>query len=170
MLTLSSWFHWIYNCILRDFSIQKFLIIPRNVRLERRLYKNGSLGPGWCDSVHQVPACKPKGPWFDSQSGHMPGLWAPSPVGDMQEISTYLLFLSLSVSFPSPLSKNKQIKYFLKMVLWQKHTVFALWVHNLVDGILAYVYVCVYFMCLYTGWGKSRFTVVLIESNIIINK
>ena len=38
-------------------------------------------GPGWCGSVDSVPACKPAGHQFDSQSGHMPGLQARSPVG-----------------------------------------------------------------------------------------
>ena len=30
-----------------------------------------------------VPACELKGHWFDSQSGHMLGLSARSPVGDV---------------------------------------------------------------------------------------
>ena len=30
--------------------------------------------PGWCGSVDCMLSCKPKGHWFDSQSGHMPGL------------------------------------------------------------------------------------------------
>ena len=38
-------------------------------------------GPGWCGSVDWAWACEPKGCWFDSQSGHTPGLWARSPVG-----------------------------------------------------------------------------------------
>ena len=41
--------------------------------------KRGS--PGWCGSVDGVLECEAKGHWFDSQSGHMPGLWAGSPVG-----------------------------------------------------------------------------------------
>ena len=40
---------------------------------------------------------------FNSQSMHMPGLWARSPVGGVQETTYTLMFLSLS----SPLSKNK---------------------------------------------------------------
>ena len=31
------------------------------------------------------PACKPEGRQFDSQSGHMPGSWARSPVGGVRE-------------------------------------------------------------------------------------
>ena len=55
--------------------------------------------PGWCGSVDWVLACEPKCCWFDSQSGHMPGLWARSPVGHVRSNYT-LMFLSL---FPSPL-------------------------------------------------------------------
>ena len=65
--------------------------------------------PGWRGSPRWttfswVPACEPKGHWFDSQSGHMPGLPARSPVGRMRGNHT-LVFLSLSFFlFPS---KNK---------------------------------------------------------------
>ena len=41
--------------------------------------------PGWCVSVDWVLACKPKGRWFNSQAGHMPGLWARSPMGGAHE-------------------------------------------------------------------------------------
>ena len=73
--------------------------------------------PGWCGSVDWVLACEPKGYWFDSQSGHMPGLQARSPFGGMQEtinwcISCMLMFLSLSISLPSPLPKSREIKSF----------------------------------------------------------
>ena len=37
--------------------------------------------PGWCGSVDWAPACELKGLWFDSQSGHVPGLRVRSPVG-----------------------------------------------------------------------------------------
>ena len=52
----------------------------------------------------EVPACKPKGRQFDSQSGHMPGLRATSPVGGTREATTDI---SLPFFHPSPLSKNK---------------------------------------------------------------
>ncbi|KAF6079289.1 ribosomal protein S19 [Phyllostomus discolor] len=39
---------------------------------------------------------EPKGRWLNSQSGHMPELWARSPVGGMRE-----------ATLPFPLSKNK---------------------------------------------------------------
>ena len=58
---------------------------------------------GWCGSVGWVPACKPKGHWLDSQSGHRPGI---PGAGHMRGHST-LMFLSLSSSLPSRLSKNK---------------------------------------------------------------
>ena len=64
--------------------------------------------PGWCGSVDWVPGCKLKGHRFDSQSAHLPGLGARSPVGGVWDptdwcFSSTLMFLSL----PSPLSKNK---------------------------------------------------------------
>ena len=65
--------------------------------------------PGWCSSVDWALTCKPKGPWFDSQSGHMPGLWARSPVRDACERQPHIA-VSLPFSLPSPLSKNKILK------------------------------------------------------------
>ena len=57
-----------------------------------------------------VSSHKAEDHWFDSQSGHMPGLQARSLLGGMQEgadqcFSQTLMFLSLSFSLPSPLSK-----------------------------------------------------------------
>ena len=71
--------------------------------------------PGWCGSVDWVLVSQLKGCWFDIRSGHMPGLWAGARVGGMREatsrcISHTLMFLSR----PSPPSKNKYIKSFLK--------------------------------------------------------
>ena len=52
-------------------------------------------------------ASKPKG-CFNSQSGHMPGLWSGSPVGGVQEATTHWYFsLSLSPSLPLGLKINK---------------------------------------------------------------
>ena len=65
------------------------------------------LSPGWCSSVGWTQACEEKGCKFDSQSGHMPGLWARSPVGGHMRGNHTLMFLPLSFSFPSLLSKNK---------------------------------------------------------------
>ena len=62
--------------------------------------------PGWCGSVDWEPACEPKGRWFNSQSGHMPGLRARSPVGGTWEATTHQCF-SPSLSPPICLKINK---------------------------------------------------------------
>ena len=49
--------------------------------------------PGWHGSVGWVLSHKAKGCWFDSQLGHMPGLWAWSLVG-MYVRGNQLMFLS----------------------------------------------------------------------------
>ena len=56
-------------------------------------------GRAWCGSTDWVLSCEPKGRWFDSQSGYMPGL----RVGERQPH----IDVSLHFSFPFPLSKNK---------------------------------------------------------------
>ena len=63
--------------------------------------------PGWCGSVDWVLACKLKGRWFDSQSGHMPGLWARSPVRGVWGDALMFLSLSLSPSLTLSLKVNK---------------------------------------------------------------
>ena len=50
--------------------------------------------------------CKPE-PLVQSQSGHMPGLRAMSPSGGHLRVNHTWMFLSLSFSLPSSLSKNK---------------------------------------------------------------
>ena len=66
------------------------------------------MGPGWCGSVDWVLACEPKGRWFHSQSGHMPGLRARCPVGGAREATTHWCFSSsLSPSLPLSLKINK---------------------------------------------------------------
>ena len=57
--------------------------------------------PAWCGLVDSVSDCEPKGLQFISQSGHMPGLWARSPVG-MCERQPHIE-VSLPLSLPSPL-------------------------------------------------------------------
>ena len=52
------------------------------------------LHPGYCGSVDRMPACEARGCWFDSQSGHMPGLQARSPVGGLREATTHCCFSS----------------------------------------------------------------------------
>ena len=65
-------------------------------------------GPSCCGSVDWAPACEPKGPWFDSQSGHIPGLQARSPWWGVHERQPHWCFfpsLLPPISLPSPLSK-----------------------------------------------------------------
>ena len=45
--------------------------------------------PGCCGSVDWVLACKLRDYHFNSLLGHVPGLWARSPVGGMQEAATH---------------------------------------------------------------------------------
>ena len=54
--------------------------------------------PGWRGSVDWASACKLKGYWLGSLSGHMPGLQAWSPVGGMRGNVSLLSFLP---PFPS---------------------------------------------------------------------
>ena len=61
----------------------------------------------WCGSVDWVPACKSKGCWFDSQSGHMPGLQARSPVGGAQEATTDWCISPFPPSLPFSLKITK---------------------------------------------------------------
>ena len=57
--------------------------------------------PGWCGSVDWVLAWGPRGQQFNSYSGHMPGLWARSPVGGARETTTHWCFSpSLSPFLP----------------------------------------------------------------------
>ena len=72
------------------------------------LAKSHSSCPDWCGSVGWASSHRPKGQWFDSRSGHMPGLWARSPVGSTQEATTHQCFSpSLSPSLPLFLKINK---------------------------------------------------------------
>ena len=58
--------------------------------------------------VAQWIECWPaKGSLFDSQSGHIPGLWARCPA---RRAKAPQIDVSLSFSLPSPLSKNKIFK------------------------------------------------------------
>ena len=51
--------------------------------------------PGWCGSVDWAPACKPKGYWFNSWSGHMPELPARSLVGGVWEATNWCISCTL---------------------------------------------------------------------------
>ena len=68
----------------------KYIINKDFHHVRKEIYmKDQRSVPGWCGSVDSVPACEPKGHKFDSQTGHMPGLKARSPVGDVQEATTH---------------------------------------------------------------------------------
>ena len=63
--------------------------------------------PGWCSSGDWARVSEPKGRQFDSQSGHMPGLWARSPAWGTQEATTRCFSPSLSPFLPLSLKINK---------------------------------------------------------------
>ena len=76
--------------------------------------------PGWCGSVGWALDYELKGCWFNSQSGHMPGLWARSWFGGGQEATdgwfscTLLFFYTsffLSLSLKNEMSSLR--KYFV---------------------------------------------------------
>ena len=58
--------------------VATFIIIDSNAKM--KLFKISQC-PKDCGSVDRAVACEAKGHWFDSQSGHMPGLQARSTVG-----------------------------------------------------------------------------------------
>ena len=62
--------------------------------------------PSWCGSVNWVPVRVLKNRRFNSWSGHVPGLRARSPVGDIVR-GNWSMFLPLSFSLLFTLSKNK---------------------------------------------------------------
>ena len=71
--------------------------------------------PGWCSSVGWALACEPKGHWFDSPSGHKPGLRARSAVGVWEATNGCFSCTSMLLSLflhPFPFSKkiNKSFK------------------------------------------------------------
>ena len=72
------------------------------------ILKRTNISPGWCGSVDWVLACEPKGHQFNSQSEHMPGLQARSPVGGMWAATRHWYFSpSLSPSLSLSLKINK---------------------------------------------------------------
>ena len=83
------------------------LLITRPMELEATFLwsKIDKRYPGWFSSVDWAWACEPKGRWFNSQSGHIPGLPARSPVRGVREAPTHWCF-SPSL-LPCPLSRNK---------------------------------------------------------------
>ena len=77
------------------------------------LFQNHIVCPGQCGSVGCVSSCEEKSCWFNSGSGHMPGLQVWSLVR-MCSRGNQLIFLSLSFSLSPPLSKKWINKFFLK--------------------------------------------------------
>ena len=77
--------------------------VTRETREKRRIRKPRTrISPGWCGSADWVPACEPKGGWFDSQSGHMPGLQARSLVGGRLRGNPSMYLSHIDVSPPPP--------------------------------------------------------------------
>ena len=68
------------------------------------IYVQALHSPDQCGSVVWALSRKVKSHQFDSQSGHVPGLWARSSVGASERQPH--IDGSLPLSFPSPLSKN----------------------------------------------------------------
>ena len=83
-----------------------------NFSKQRQHHYKSAWDLGWCGSVDWVLDCKTNGRWFDSQSGHMPGLQTRSPAGGRARGNQTLLLLSLSFSLPSPISKNNIFFFF----------------------------------------------------------
>ena len=107
------WHFWIL--LILKITIYPFQI-HRNLQ-----HQNSKYSPGWYGSVDWALAWEPTGCWSDSQSrAHA---WVVGQVTSRQRArgNHTLMFLSLSFSFPSPLSKIKLIKslkYF--RYIWHK--------------------------------------------------
>ena len=57
--------------------------------------------PGWRGSVDRALVCELKDRRLNSQSGHMPGVWARSPAGGVQEANNPCISRTLMFLFPS---------------------------------------------------------------------
>ena len=90
-------------------------------RTKKCSVKSSNSIPSWCGSMDGVLACKPKGHWFNSQSGHMPGLQTGSPElgrrGVAWEATTHWCDVSLPLFLPPPLKINKIFKKKKKLKL-----------------------------------------------------
>nr|KAF6314785.1 hypothetical protein mMyoMyo1_008579 [Myotis myotis] len=72
--------------------------------------EKGNPWPSRFSSVDRASACGLKGPRFDPGQGHVPWLWATSPVGGVQEAADRcfsLMDVSNSLSLSLPLCKNQ---------------------------------------------------------------
>ena len=87
--------------------VQSSLVLSRITVLESSVYIK-MMYSDWCGSVGWALYHKLKVPWFDSQSGHNPGLWFSPQMGCIQEaVNRCFSFTSMFLSLPFPLSKNK---------------------------------------------------------------
>ena len=118
--SLSEWIHGYVilsvfcRCLLcwLDSSVDRYVFIAMLLFIVSILTFSS---PGWCGSMDWALDGKPKGHWFDSQSGHMPGSWARFLVGSGKHTWTFLyLFLNLFLPpFSSPKIHEwiKQVEY-----------------------------------------------------------
>ena len=97
---LCIWYLWHQNQMSKSIMLWRWMCYPEKT-LDALFIRIALDGPGWCSSVHWVQAWEPKGHLFDSQSGHMPGLWVRSPIGGMWEATTHWCFSPSLPPFPS---------------------------------------------------------------------
>ena len=101
-----EWEHFYWKYL--KFCSSTLIISLTQINSYKNSKKKKKKSLGWCGSVDWTWACKPKGCWCDSQSGHMPGLQARSPVEGAWEATTHWCFSSsLFPSFPLSLKINK---------------------------------------------------------------
>ena len=91
--------------------------------------KTNKLCPGWCDSVGWASSHKVKGRWLDSQAGHTPRLQVQFLVRAHTR-GNQSMFLSLSFSFHSPLSKTNENEIFLKYKLFPHYNLLTIFNKN----------------------------------------
>ena len=96
------------NCAYKQCIAKTTLYLQFGNKQILHCCKMSKFSSGWCGSVDWVQACDLKGHQFDSQWGHVPGLWVRSPVGGAWEATTHWCFSSsLSSSLPFSLKINK---------------------------------------------------------------
>ena len=62
-------------------TLHENVTLQNEPSLSQHFIREELKSPGWCGLVDWMPACEPEGRQFESQSGHLPGWWARSPVG-----------------------------------------------------------------------------------------
>jgi hypothetical protein len=108
------WFLY-YKMVLKTY-IMWFLYYKMMLKTYIMLYPLSRYG-----SVDRASACRLKGPGFDSGQGHMPWLWAQSPVGacGRQPISDSLSSLMFLFLFPSRFLSEINIFIFFIYIMWE---------------------------------------------------